>query len=64
MGSSKEIGETLTDSDDVRKLTFTGSTKVGQTLFKQSADTLKKSHSNLVVMRHLSYLMMRILMPL
>ncbi|EOV5966845.1 NAD-dependent succinate-semialdehyde dehydrogenase, partial [Listeria monocytogenes] len=42
MGSSKEIGETLTDSDDVRKLTFTGSTKVGQTLFKQSAETLKK----------------------
>ncbi|ECW1545950.1 NAD-dependent succinate-semialdehyde dehydrogenase [Listeria monocytogenes] len=42
MGSSKEIGEMLTDSDDVRKLTFTGSTKVGQTLFKQSAETLKK----------------------
>lgn len=59
MGSSKEIGETLTDSDDVRKLTFTGSTKVGQTLFKQSAETLKKSRSNLVDMRHLSYLMMQ-----
>ncbi|EFI83147.1 NAD-dependent succinate-semialdehyde dehydrogenase [Listeria grayi] len=42
MGSSKEIGKTLTDSDDVRKLTFTGSTAVGQTLFEQSGQTLKK----------------------
>ncbi|TDM02320.1 NAD-dependent succinate-semialdehyde dehydrogenase [Macrococcus carouselicus] len=42
MGSSKVIGKTLTDSDTVRKLTFTGSTPIGKELYKQSADTLKK----------------------
>nr|WP_163652263.1 NAD-dependent succinate-semialdehyde dehydrogenase [Listeria sp. PSOL-1] len=42
MGDSTVIGETLTASDDVRKLTFTGSTAVGKLLFNQSGDTLKK----------------------
>nr|WP_036064333.1 NAD-dependent succinate-semialdehyde dehydrogenase [Listeria fleischmannii] len=42
MGDSKIIGGTLTASDDVRKLTFTGSTAVGQKLFEQSGETLKK----------------------
>ncbi|GGB08299.1 NAD-dependent succinate-semialdehyde dehydrogenase [Macrococcus hajekii] len=42
MGSSEEIGKTMTDSDVVRKLTFTGSTPIGQELYKQSGDTLKK----------------------
>ncbi len=42
MGPASDIGKTLTDSEDVRKLTFTGSTKVGQELYKQSGDTLKK----------------------
>lgn len=42
MGSSKEIGSILTASNDVKKLTFTGSTPIGKTLYEQSADTLKK----------------------
>lgn len=42
MGPASEIGETLTESEDVRKLTFTGSTEVGKELYKQSGDTLKK----------------------
>ncbi|WP_122645040.1 NAD-dependent succinate-semialdehyde dehydrogenase [Enterococcus mediterraneensis] len=41
LGSSKVIGKVLTDSDDVRKLTFTGSTKTGQLLYEQCAATLK-----------------------
>jgi len=41
-GSSKEIGAELTANPDVRKVTFTGSTEVGRTLMKQSADTVKK----------------------
>src|ERR1700754_493848 len=32
----------MTANPDVRKLTFTGSTEVGRTLMKQSADTIKK----------------------
>lgn len=42
MGSSKEIGETMTSSDKVRKLTFTGSTPIGKKLYEQSGQTLKK----------------------
>lgn len=42
MGSASEIGEAFAESSDVRKLTFTGSTKVGQLLYKQSGQTLKK----------------------
>ncbi|WJV52661.1 NAD-dependent succinate-semialdehyde dehydrogenase [Prodigiosinella aquatilis] len=36
------IGATLTASDVVRKLSFTGSTRVGKLLMAQSADTVKK----------------------
>lgn len=42
MGSASEIGEAMTESKDVRKLTFTGSTAVGQELYQQSGATLKK----------------------
>src|SRR5699024_8941068 len=42
IGPPAEIGETLTSSTDVRKITFTGSTPVGKLLLKQSADTVKK----------------------
>ncbi|MGP6138922.1 MULTISPECIES: NAD-dependent succinate-semialdehyde dehydrogenase [unclassified Jeotgalibaca] len=42
MGSASEIGETFAESKDVRKLTFTGSTEVGQILYNQSGKTLKK----------------------
>ncbi|MFC4025288.1 NAD-dependent succinate-semialdehyde dehydrogenase [Oceanobacillus longus] len=40
-GSSDIVGE-LMDSDIVRKLSFTGSTEVGKTLIRQSADTVKR----------------------
>ncbi|GJH26308.1 NAD-dependent succinate-semialdehyde dehydrogenase [Caballeronia novacaledonica] len=41
-GDAVAIGQTLTESRDVRKLSFTGSTRVGKLLAKQSSDTLKK----------------------
>jgi succinate-semialdehyde dehydrogenase/glutarate-semialdehyde dehydrogenase len=41
-GSAWKIGGEMTRSPIVRKLTFTGSTEVGRTLMKQSADTIKK----------------------
>ncbi|MFM0491489.1 NAD-dependent succinate-semialdehyde dehydrogenase [Paraburkholderia graminis] len=41
-GDAVAIGGALTASDVVRKLSFTGSTRVGKLLAKQSADTLKK----------------------
>lgn len=41
-GSASKIGGEMTRSPIVRKLTFTGSTEVGRTLMKQSADTVKK----------------------
>jgi succinate-semialdehyde dehydrogenase/glutarate-semialdehyde dehydrogenase len=37
-----EIGETITASPDVRKLSFTGSTRVGSLLMHQCADTIKR----------------------
>ncbi|MDX7992821.1 NAD-dependent succinate-semialdehyde dehydrogenase [Xenorhabdus littoralis] len=39
---AKTIGEVLTSSPIVRKLSFTGSTRVGKLLMAQSADTVKK----------------------
>ncbi len=41
-GSAREIGGAIMASPDVRKVTFTGSTSVGKTLIRQSADTVKK----------------------
>ncbi|MGF6898829.1 NAD-dependent succinate-semialdehyde dehydrogenase [Paraburkholderia sp. GAS348] len=41
-GDAVAIGGVLTESEVVRKLSFTGSTHVGKLLAKQSADTLKK----------------------
>ena len=41
-GSASEIGEALTASRQVRKITFTGSTDVGRILMRQSAETIKK----------------------
>ena len=41
-GKSSEIGETWLQDTRVRKLTFTGSTEVGKTLMRGSADTVKK----------------------
>lgn len=39
---SRAIGEVLTTHPDIAKFTFTGSTKVGKTLIKQCASTVKK----------------------
>lgn len=41
-GSASEIGGELTASPIVRKISFTGSTEVGRTLMRQSAETIKK----------------------
>ncbi|WP_407408626.1 NAD-dependent succinate-semialdehyde dehydrogenase [Peribacillus sp.] len=41
-GKSSEIGETWLQDTRIRKLTFTGSTEVGKTLMKGSAETVKK----------------------
>jgi succinate-semialdehyde dehydrogenase/glutarate-semialdehyde dehydrogenase len=41
-GSATQIGGEMTRSPIVRKLSFTGSTEVGRTLMRQSADTIKK----------------------
>lgn len=42
LGKAEPIGAELTANPIVRKLSFTGSTKVGKLLMKQSSDTLKK----------------------
>jgi succinate-semialdehyde dehydrogenase/glutarate-semialdehyde dehydrogenase len=41
-GSAAEIGDVLTASETVRKLSFTGSTDVGAKLYAQCAPTIKK----------------------
>src|SRR5690606_3504252 len=41
-GSAKQIGHVLTQSNVVRKLSFTGSTEVGRLLMAQCASTIKK----------------------
>lgn len=41
-GSAREIGGEIMANPLVRKVTFTGSTEVGKTLIRQSADTVKK----------------------
>lgn len=41
-GKSSTIGKVLTNSDVVRKLSFTGSTEVGRTLMAECASTIKR----------------------
>ncbi|MEO8721976.1 MAG: NAD-dependent succinate-semialdehyde dehydrogenase [Sphingobium sp.] len=41
-GQAAPIGKVLTGSEAVRKLSFTGSTRVGALLMRQSADTIKR----------------------
>ncbi|MEE8371718.1 MAG: NAD-dependent succinate-semialdehyde dehydrogenase, partial [Sphingomonadales bacterium] len=41
-GTARHIGKAMTESPIVRKLTFTGSTEIGQLLMSQSAATVKK----------------------
>jgi succinate-semialdehyde dehydrogenase/glutarate-semialdehyde dehydrogenase len=42
VGDPVQIGEALTRDKRIRKITFTGSTRVGKLLLSQSVDTLKK----------------------
>lgn len=42
IGNAPSVGKALTDSDVVRKISFTGSTQVGKLLAAQSAETVKK----------------------
>lgn len=42
LGKASKIAGVLMDSEVVKKITFTGSTEVGKTLIRQSADTVKK----------------------
>lgn len=39
---SQTVGKTMCDDERVRKLSFTGSTRVGKILMEQSAETMKK----------------------
>lgn len=41
-GSARAIGGELTESPDVQKVSFTGSTEIGKLLMRQSASTVKK----------------------
>lgn len=41
-GDSASIGRALVDSFDIRKISFTGSTRVGKQLYQGSAETMKK----------------------
>jgi succinate-semialdehyde dehydrogenase/glutarate-semialdehyde dehydrogenase len=45
--NAKDVGKMLTDSEVVRKFTFTGSTGVGKQLLSQCADTIKKTSMEL-----------------
>ena len=41
-GNAQVIGKALTESESVRKLTFTGSTEIGKMLLKECAKTVKR----------------------
>lgn len=45
--NAKDVGKMLTDSEVVRKFTFTGSTGVGKQLLSQCANTIKKTSMEL-----------------
>ncbi len=45
--NAKDVGKILTDSEVVRKFTFTGSTGVGKQLLSQCAQTIKKTSMEL-----------------
>jgi succinate-semialdehyde dehydrogenase/glutarate-semialdehyde dehydrogenase len=42
LDNTPEVGKALCDSDIVRKISFTGSTRVGKLLMNQSSETMKK----------------------
>lgn len=43
----QEVGNVLTTHEEVRKISFTGSTAVGKQLLKQAAGTVKRSSMEL-----------------
>jgi succinate-semialdehyde dehydrogenase / glutarate-semialdehyde dehydrogenase len=45
--SSVEVGDIFCSHDDIKKLSFTGSTQVGRHLIKQCADTIKRTSMEL-----------------
>ncbi|MCY9872210.1 NAD-dependent succinate-semialdehyde dehydrogenase [Vibrio barjaei] len=45
--SSVLVGDLLCHHEDIKKLSFTGSTEVGRTLLKQTADTIKRTSMEL-----------------
>lgn len=45
-GDAQQIGETWMADERVRKVSFTGSTRVGKLLIRQAADTVKNCRSN------------------
>lgn len=47
VGPAQEIGAEIMESEDVKKVTFTGSTEVGKYLLKAAADTVKKTSMEL-----------------
>jgi len=47
IGDPVVIGETLTQSENIHKLTFTGSTRVGKILLQQCASTVKRTSMEL-----------------
>lgn len=42
IGPAEEIGNEMTSNKDVRKITFTGSTRVGKLLIRNASETVKK----------------------
>lgn len=42
LGTGLEVGQTLSESEKVDLISFTGSTQVGKTIMKTAADTMKK----------------------
>jgi acyl-CoA reductase-like NAD-dependent aldehyde dehydrogenase len=46
-GDAAMVGSTLTQAPEVKKITFTGSTRVGKILLRQCADSVKRSSMEL-----------------
>ncbi|CAM3677839.1 Succinate-semialdehyde dehydrogenase [Rouxiella silvae] len=62
-GDTSAISDAIMASSAVRKISFTGSTEVGKTLVRNSADTMKKVSMELGGMHPTSCLMMPTSMP-
>jgi len=62
-GDTHAISDAIMASDKVRKVSFTGSTEVGKTLVRNSADTIKKCRWSSAATRRISCLTMPISKP-